>query len=426
MKNERGQAMVLVVFAIVGMLAIAGLAIDGGRLHAQRRQTQNAADAAAIAGARELLQIRVDACGGSMPSANTIDDAVAQAIVNFAGQNDVVQDGTTGNIEAWYVKAVGDDAQDVCQAGTHALTSSDLDDITGVRVSMTTTDTTTFMKIMGRDDMAAVGNATAMIGPVIDPKPAGPILPYAIPDEVVYDMEPGDEFLVDTSGAFCKEDDPNNCSEDMADAEANSQRGWLNFDYIYNMEHPDESNGDIYWRTRKSTFNAAGLKDYITNPDTVPPILPGTPPNPWPVTDPSTTDYYIDGDFIVGEGGEKQSAMREIYNEYAGEIVYAPIFDLVYGTDYMIGNSPSPFPVPKDRPEGGYGWPSNFNKNSYFYHIIGFVALEICDPDADPDCDNNEKRLKGAFESVIIGQAEIDPTQSVNCTLQFNAVMLWE
>jgi hypothetical protein len=54
------------------------------------------------------------------------------------------------------------------------------------------------------------------------------------------------------------------------------------------------------------------------------------------------------------------------------------------------------------------------------------VALEICDPDADPDCDNNEKRLKGAFESVIIGQAEIDPTQSVNCTLQFNAVMLWE
>jgi Flp pilus assembly protein TadG len=426
MRNERGQAMVLVVFAIIAMIAMAGLALDGGRLHTQRRQAQNAADAAAVAGARELLQIRVDACGGSLPSADAIDDAVAQAILNFTTQNEIVADGTTGDIEAWYVKAVGTDAQNVCRAGTHDLTSSDLDDITGVRVSVTTTDTTTFMKITGQDEMSTFGNAVAMVGPVIDPKPAGPVLPYAIPDEVVYDMEPGDEFLVDADGAFCKQDDPNNCSEDMADANANSQRGWLNFDYIYNMDHPDESNGDVYWRTIKSTFNAAGLKSYVSNPETVPPILPGSPPDPWPVQDPATTDYFIDGDFIVGEGGEKQSVMSEIYANYAGEIVYAPIFDLVYGTGYMEGHSPSPFPVPKDRPEGDYGWPSNFNKNSYFYHIIGFVALEVCDPDTDADCDKNEKTLKGAFETVIIGQALIDPTQSVSCNLQFNAVMLWE
>ena len=50
-KVERGQVVVILAFAIVGLLAFAALAIDGGMMFSDRRHAQNAADAAAMAGA---------------------------------------------------------------------------------------------------------------------------------------------------------------------------------------------------------------------------------------------------------------------------------------------------------------------------------------------------------------------------------------
>lgn len=49
--GERGQAIVLLALLILGLLAVAGLAVDGGRLYAERRFVQNASDNAALAGA---------------------------------------------------------------------------------------------------------------------------------------------------------------------------------------------------------------------------------------------------------------------------------------------------------------------------------------------------------------------------------------
>src|SRR6266508_4711635 len=48
---ERGQALVLVALAAIGLFAVTGLAIDGGAKFSDRRHAQNAADAAALAGA---------------------------------------------------------------------------------------------------------------------------------------------------------------------------------------------------------------------------------------------------------------------------------------------------------------------------------------------------------------------------------------
>jgi hypothetical protein len=48
--SERGQALVLIVFAMVALLGFAALAIDGGMMYADRRHAQNAADAASLAG----------------------------------------------------------------------------------------------------------------------------------------------------------------------------------------------------------------------------------------------------------------------------------------------------------------------------------------------------------------------------------------
>ncbi len=50
-RTERGQAIVLIALTLVGMLAFTGLAVDGGRMLAERRRAQNAADAAALSAA---------------------------------------------------------------------------------------------------------------------------------------------------------------------------------------------------------------------------------------------------------------------------------------------------------------------------------------------------------------------------------------
>lgn len=48
--SERGQALILLVMAVVGLLGFTALAIDGGMVYADRRHAQNASDAASLAG----------------------------------------------------------------------------------------------------------------------------------------------------------------------------------------------------------------------------------------------------------------------------------------------------------------------------------------------------------------------------------------
>lgn len=55
-KHERGQSLVLIALSAVLLLGMSGLAIDGGIIFTDRRHAQNAADAAAMAGAFAILQ----------------------------------------------------------------------------------------------------------------------------------------------------------------------------------------------------------------------------------------------------------------------------------------------------------------------------------------------------------------------------------
>jgi hypothetical protein len=50
-KGERGQAIILIVLSIIGIIGISSLAIDGGNALLDRRKTESAASAAALAGA---------------------------------------------------------------------------------------------------------------------------------------------------------------------------------------------------------------------------------------------------------------------------------------------------------------------------------------------------------------------------------------
>ena len=84
-KDERGQSIIIVALAMVVLLGFTAVAVDAGYLFFQRRHLQNTADAAALAGARELADGDV----------NNIGDVIAQ----YVSENDV----DASEIEDWSV-----------------------------------------------------------------------------------------------------------------------------------------------------------------------------------------------------------------------------------------------------------------------------------------------------------------------------------
>lgn len=82
--RERGQILFIFALALVAIVAMTGLVLDGGSTFVQRRDMQNAADAAAMAGAYDYAN------NGSVTSAITAAKAVAVANGYTDGVNGVV------------------------------------------------------------------------------------------------------------------------------------------------------------------------------------------------------------------------------------------------------------------------------------------------------------------------------------------------
>jgi Flp pilus assembly protein TadG len=74
-KSRRGQALILIVFAMIGLIAMLALAVDGGNAFANRSRAQSAADNAALAAALAIA-------GGN----NTVTE-VANAVHNITLRN---------------------------------------------------------------------------------------------------------------------------------------------------------------------------------------------------------------------------------------------------------------------------------------------------------------------------------------------------
>lgn len=78
LRKQSGQAVVLVAIAVLALTAILALALDGGSIYLDKRQLQNAADSAALAGAERLMAVP--------PSYSSMhDQAVANLLQNLPG-----------------------------------------------------------------------------------------------------------------------------------------------------------------------------------------------------------------------------------------------------------------------------------------------------------------------------------------------------
>lgn len=83
-RMQRGQALIIIALALVGLAGMTGLVIDGGNVFLDRRNAQSAADSAALSAA--LTRVR----GGQNLSA---------AALSSAAQNGYNNDGTTSTVE---------------------------------------------------------------------------------------------------------------------------------------------------------------------------------------------------------------------------------------------------------------------------------------------------------------------------------------
>src|SRR6266511_3830527 len=109
----RGQMLIAFAFGLVALLSAAGLVVDGGNLLIQRRTAQNAADAAALAGARALSV-----------ATSASDSTVATAICQYVTSNRAGQAPTAGasfvNSSGTTVGAIGLTSN--CQSSQTATT----------------------------------------------------------------------------------------------------------------------------------------------------------------------------------------------------------------------------------------------------------------------------------------------------------------
>ena len=158
-RGERGQSLVIVALALLTILALVALVLDGGNAYAQRRRVQNAADAGAVAGAREL------ALGSS-------DEQIYARIEEYT----CVRNGAT-SFEAVYTPG-GE------PVGGGTVPS----DASGVRVEAVITFPTFFAGAIGLTELAVRAQATSQYGPA---QAVGALLPMAVNWN---DFEFGEEY----------------------------------------------------------------------------------------------------------------------------------------------------------------------------------------------------------------------------------------
>lgn len=387
--DERGQALLLVVFALIALLVAAGLAIDGGVVFLERRRMQNAADAGAWAGTRLLAAAICD------PS-RADDAAIAAEINQYAEQNGVLDtDGTpgnatNGNVAAQYVGFT--EGQRVVLGDVGNGDNEIPDGATGIAAGVEIERQTSLVSLIGIDTASASAHALAMTGP---PQQSGGVLPLGVPYQLMESVGVGTEFRISMS------------SQQFEDAGGDplpglsQHRGWLNLAYIYNK---DKSMGCP--RLCSDNPSNAALQGFIEDGGGGVVLYAG-----------SIGGY--DGDFIHAVPGQKASSVEYVCDYHQDQIVYTPLYDRLEDNDYM-----------EEMEDLGYfqepdiGWAQS---GGDYYHVVGFVGFQVL------DCDHqgSDKYVQGKLVETIIGGGPLNPSEgygsgSTACDTHTLVVELWD
>jgi Flp pilus assembly protein TadG len=161
-RRQHGQVLVVFAVAVVALLAMTGLVVDGGNAFSQQRITQNSVDAAAEAGSVVLVQYYAGATApstgysGTCPTSTTDpwDLAVCQSVYGAGATN-----GVTIN-SAYYTNSDG--STNLGTVGQGSVPNG----AQGVRTQGERQFSTYLIGVVGINSLTAGGGATAVVGKV--------------------------------------------------------------------------------------------------------------------------------------------------------------------------------------------------------------------------------------------------------------------
>ena len=177
-RRDGGQALVLMALALVGLLAMAGLIVDGGNAWSQQRLTQNGTDAASEAGAVVLAQVLVESRAGITPKTDTdVHDAVAtSATHNGIAVPHAYYTDYQGNL----LTSDGVVTSDPASAAKVGVVGTIPPKAQGVRALGQKSFRTYLAGVVGINSFAAGASATTVAGGLTGTTP-GTVLPITFP-----------------------------------------------------------------------------------------------------------------------------------------------------------------------------------------------------------------------------------------------------
>jgi len=393
-QRQGGQSLVFVVLAIIALIAMAGLIIDGGYAYAMRRQAQNAADAGALAGARALAErVTCDTNGQPVDGSATDDAMIAMRINEYVERNGIPDAGGSAwdeintNVRRRYIDKNGNElgAQDI---GVMQYVPANA---VGVRVTPRLQTSTFFMGVLGFNQVTVAATADARMGVVMS-LDGGSIFPVALDLPTAQAAENGQLIRIWTN------DKINNQVGGVEINEGGSwvqrgYRGWLSLDYVYSEQYAS-LNGT---RVTDGSHSNNRLKYWCCN-DYPHLVYAGQVGNPHT------------GDFIYGDPGTRSSAL-DTATCREGQVVIIPIYDAIYSSDYLDNAG---FPDPPQPP----GWTSP-PKQGTLFHIVGFAAVKI----QFIASQGNDKYVQSEVKRVVVG-GNINPDNPNPCSVLVKSVGL--
>jgi len=196
-RKARGQVIPIIALALLVLVAIVGLAVDGGSMFGQRREAQNASDGAAMASTRKMLELYQAMIKITLVDRNgyaSEENLIKAELDATAARNGI--DVNSENVKAYFVNdqkqivtsyTGGDNgcgAVNPCQVGDNNSVPWRL----GAKGIIVTTQAATgsfFMAIFGHNEVSSSASATAYMGIASDTRGEVGLLPIGFFTETV-------------------------------------------------------------------------------------------------------------------------------------------------------------------------------------------------------------------------------------------------
>jgi hypothetical protein len=323
-RSERGQILVIVAGGLIGLLAIAALALEGGTIILSRRDGQNASDLGALAGTRMVSLNYTDGGRNQQEVFEAIEDSM-----------ELNNCGSTASApcvwEAEFVAATGGTLSSIGSVNNIAATLPT--NTVGVRVGVTRSPGTHLGRIFAIDhwDVSTEGTALTGKSPGV---PGGVLLPIALcgfgPDN-----------------AECEQANGSNAKPFVAGE-------------VFSLTDGKVGPGNFGWLSWTGANDANSLETSLCNANNPPFTLDSLTDaaGDWEKNDPLGTNSGNGETWFPGGNGKMNSSgVRGCLNNWisSGATVLIPIYDV---TSHNV-------------PGGGHG------ANDLAYHIVGIAAFVL-------------------------------------------------